>query len=265
MASYRCSSASTAGFRDEEAPGARALRGSPPSSAMQRRGFGDHRQTPADAWCARARAIRRRLHHLVHMLVTFAGASRCFGATSRKSGRPWTASASTGNVTPVMHGGNCSSTAAMPPWTVALTSVSNDRSTTSTDAGRAARHSWGLPSIGSSKSEDAAARGGIDSIRSNTAGQARQPRPARAAGEARRRAGVRRELQRVHRRQEWNRAHLIDKRSSALEDTMAELLSIKRRHRGVITNSDAYLGTDPAVDARRRHAQVPFGHPHHSH
>ena len=44
-----------------------------------------------------------------------------------------------------------------------------------------------------------------------------------------------------------NREHLLDARlHAALEDAMASLLDLKRRHRGVITNSDAYLEQIPA-------------------
>lgn len=43
-----------------------------------------------------------------------------------------------------------------------------------------------------------------------------------------------------------NRAHMIDgNHQRALDDVIERLLSIKRRHRGVITNSDAYLEQIP--------------------
>ena len=44
-----------------------------------------------------------------------------------------------------------------------------------------------------------------------------------------------------------NRAHRLDApHHAALDDAMAQLLDLKRRHRGVITNSDAYLEQIPA-------------------
>jgi MoaA/NifB/PqqE/SkfB family radical SAM enzyme len=44
-----------------------------------------------------------------------------------------------------------------------------------------------------------------------------------------------------------NRDHVLDARMhGALDDAIATLLELKRRHRGVITNSDAYLEQIPA-------------------
>ena len=98
--------------------------------------------------------------------------------------------------------------------------------------------------------------------------QERQPRsdPAdrRAAPQ---RAGRRRELQRLHRREERQYATSSSATASSreLEDVVRQLLAFKRRKRGVITNSDYYLEQIPRYVRGEMTRAVPVRHPHDSH
>ncbi len=207
-------------------------------------GFCDYWQTPADARAHELKSFADAARHFNPMLVTFTGGEPLLRRDLEEIVSAVHGAVRLKYVTLITHGGMLTADRAMSLWNAGIHqfNISLDYLDGRHDVAR------GIPGLTDRifASVDAMRARGIDNIRFNTVIKHDNldqlvPLVKRAAALE---CGVNFSVYTDGKN--GNRAHLIgEAEQRALEDTMAELLSIKRRHRGVITNSDAYLEQIP--------------------
>ena len=207
-------------------------------------GFCDYWQTPAEARASEVASFADAARHFNPMLVTFTGGEPLMRRDLESIVSAVHDAVRLKYVTLITHGGMLNADRADSLWRAGIHqfNISLDYLDARHDEAR------GIPGLGERifASVDAMRARGIDNIRFNTVIKDDNldqlvPLVERAASLG---CGVNFSVYTDGKN--GNRAHLIgDEHQERLEGAIAELLAIKRRHRGVITNSDAYLEQIP--------------------
>ncbi|CAN5340408.1 PTO1314 family radical SAM protein [soil metagenome] len=207
--------------------------------------FCDYWKTPAEARQHELKSYADAARHFNPMLITFTGGEPLLRRDLEEIVAAVDASVNLKYTTLITHGGTLTAERAVSLWDAGIHqfNISLDYLDGRHDVAR------GIPGLTEKifGAVDAMRARGIDNIRFNTVIKddnldQLMPIVRRAASLG---CGVNFSV--YTDAKNGNRAHVLDApHHAALDSAMAQLLDLKRRHRGVITNSDAYLEQIPA-------------------